>query len=210
MDYKEELFLRKRVFTLEEHGIDIIDQGIFRTTRNYIKYGDISSSTRFKKENINDKILSITLILTLSIIIILKSDLDIFLMISAIILIVSSAYWIIYLIKYSSYKGTLFLNDKKSTADDKLHLKTNYPMSEQTNQFIKAIRKHKLNYHLNQIINPDVENGFYFQSQRQLNSQLAKLKYSILLSDNEFNAMKEILADYYKNNDIPEIYSRNE
>lgn len=211
MKYREDLFLRKRLFELDTHGVRVIDDGLFRTTSRYIKFKDITSSYYYHKDSLANEYFMILMFLAFSVYVPLKFFNDFFLMILSLGFLIWAIYMIIDIIKESKYMGTIFFRNIEQRKESGLFFKSSYPYLSLTQEFLDELRMRKVYYHFEDLVSVVDNNHVGFVSfQENYLFRLNALKKEIYLSEDEYSDLMNRLQDYFTSNDIPSKVENDE
>ncbi len=197
MIYKEKLWLRERIFTIDDFGVSVYDKGFFKTFKRHYKFDQIGESVNFISSDLLKNIIYSILWIGLSIYF-FQSQIKY----SLILTLASIMILIIYLvsiIKNSTYLGTIFFSNNKKPRGHDIYLKSQYPFPEETNSFLKLLRQKTIDYSYNSFIERNKVHKLYKENYR---NNLLSLKEKYKLTEKEYKALCEKLNDFLDLNNI--------
>jgi len=204
MIYTEKLLFRTRKYELLEHGIQVYDNGIFRSSYRHYDYEKIGNQVNYEKGDIVLK--SITIVSIIFLLYFIGSKIESFTTIAIPVFILILLVYISSIFKYSSYKGTIYFSNTDRINGDEFYLKTNFPLSKNSKEFTQQLRNRKVEYSYNKMIT-----SYKSQNYTQLNyrNRFEQLNDQLKLSNQEYFSLKEKLDTYFDEENIAYKYNNS-
>lgn len=206
MEYLEKFIFRTRKYTIEELGIQVEDNGIFKSTRRFYKYENIGNELNYTRDEIASKVLLIIGLIGSSIY--LSTKYEIIGYILGFAFISFSISLIISILKNTSHIGTISFRNSNTVNDTELYLKSDLPFSNKTQEFIDSIRDGKIENSFKKILKSN-QHGYQYIKQNYI-SQLTNLRTNLQLTEIEFQTLQNRLNDFFIENNIQENHNKEE
>ena len=205
MKYLEKHLLRKRTYIVEDSGVNVEDNGIFKSTRRFFKFESIGNEVNYTREEIASKILLILGLLGSSMYLVQKYELLGYVLAFAFISI--SLSMAISIIKNSSHIGTVSFRNSSQVNDTELYLKTDIPFSVETQNFIDSLRQANIEYSFGKIL---VVHTNYQHIKQNYTNQLNGLRDRLMLSQDEYSSLENRMTEFFTKNNVKDKYDEEE